>query len=120
MSAQDTVNELVDRVNSKDLDGVMALYEPEAVFAVKPGEVVKGTKAIREIFSRLLKAGITIEVEKSAIIDAGDVATCINRTHVKGGGYGSEPLLSFDVLRKQANGEWLFLIDNGSGTGFLK
>ena len=51
MSAQDTVNELVDRINSKDLDGVMALYEPEAVFAVKPGEVVKGTKAIREIFS---------------------------------------------------------------------
>ena len=120
MSAQETVNELIKCVNSKDLEGIVALYEPEAVFAIKPGEVVKGTAAIRKVFSQFLEAGVTLEVKKSAIIDAGDVATCINRVQVKGGGFGAEPLLSFDVLRRQANGTWLFIIDNGWGTGFLK
>jgi ketosteroid isomerase-like protein len=120
MSPQNTIDELIEHINKNDLDGIISLYEPGAVFAVKPGEVVKGTKAIREIFSQMLKAGVSVAIEKSAGIETDDVATCINRVKVKGGGFGSEPLLSFDVLRKQPNGKWLFLIDNGSGTGFLK
>ena len=120
MSPQNTLDLLIECANNNDLDGIMALYDPEAVFTVSPGKVVKGIKAIRDIFAHILKLGVSVTIEKTAIIEAGDIATCINRVRIKGGGFGSDPLMAFDVLRRAADGKWLFVIDNGSGTGYLE
>ena len=38
-----------ERFSSGDLDGMMELYDPEAIFITQSGEVAAGADAIREV-----------------------------------------------------------------------
>ena len=40
-----------EALNAGDLDALVALYEPQAVFITDPGKTVTGTAAIREVLS---------------------------------------------------------------------
>src|SRR6266508_4193149 len=40
--------------NDNDLDGLMALYEPDAVLVPQPGSVARGTEEVREALQRYL------------------------------------------------------------------
>jgi ketosteroid isomerase-like protein len=44
----------VERANAGDVDGLVALYEPDAVLAFPPGQVTTGGHAIRQAYERLL------------------------------------------------------------------
>jgi ketosteroid isomerase-like protein len=43
-----------DRLNAADLDGLVALYEPSAVFEPQPGVVARGHDEIRHALDELL------------------------------------------------------------------
>src|SRR5688572_26395333 len=43
----DTVNQLVDAINRGDLERAVAAYEPEAVLVAQPGQLARGTSALR-------------------------------------------------------------------------
>jgi ketosteroid isomerase-like protein len=47
-------------LNVGDLDGLVALYEPDAVFEPQPGVVVHGRAAVRDALDQLLALGPTI------------------------------------------------------------
>lgn len=47
----DTVTQLVKAVNQGHLEAAVACYEPEATLIVQSGQVVIGTKALREVFA---------------------------------------------------------------------
>jgi len=44
----------LERANARDVDGVAALYEPDAVVASARGDVVTGAGAIRRMYETLL------------------------------------------------------------------
>jgi hypothetical protein len=44
----------LERANAGDVDGVVALYEPDAVLAFPPGQFTVGTAAIRAVYADLL------------------------------------------------------------------
>jgi ketosteroid isomerase-like protein len=44
----------LERANAGDVDGVVALYEPQAVLAFPPGGLAIGAAAIREVYAGLL------------------------------------------------------------------
>jgi ketosteroid isomerase-like protein len=44
----------LERANAGDVDGVVALYEPQAVLAFPPGQLAIGTAAIRDVYAGLL------------------------------------------------------------------
>jgi ketosteroid isomerase-like protein len=44
-------------VNNQDLDGLMALYAPDAAMVLPDGSTVTGTEAIREQWAGLLSMG---------------------------------------------------------------
>jgi SnoaL-like domain len=44
----------VERANAGDVDGLVALYEPDAVLALPAGQVTTGSQAIRRVYERLL------------------------------------------------------------------
>ena len=44
----------VERANSGDVEGLAALYEPDAVLALPSGEVARGSDAIRKAYEQLL------------------------------------------------------------------
>jgi hypothetical protein len=52
---------LVFRANAGDVEGVVALYEPDAALACGDGRIAGGTAAIRRFYAGLLAAGRTFD-----------------------------------------------------------
>jgi uncharacterized protein (TIGR02246 family) len=104
-----------------DVDGAMALYDPEATFAPRPGEVVRGLAAIRGALERFAALKPTLSGEITKVLAAGDVALVMNRWQLEGTQHDGSPLAmgghSADVVRRGADGSWRVLIDDPWGTG---
>ncbi|MBI1886040.1 MAG: nuclear transport factor 2 family protein [Chloroflexi bacterium] len=97
-------------VQSGDLEAIMALYEPGAVFPNQSGEVRAGLDAIRQEMEPFAasKPDITLQVEK--VIQAGDIALIHTRWNMN----SPMPLSgrAVEVARRQPDGTWRFLIDD--------
>ena len=111
-----------DRFNAGDLEGLMALYESEASLAPQPGRVVTGTAAIREGLGGFLGLKGAFEwLETKPAIRSGDLALLHSSWTLTGTAPDGSPLshggTTADVVRRQADGSWLFAIDNPWGGG---
>jgi ketosteroid isomerase-like protein len=111
-----------DRFKAGNLEGLMALYEPDATLAPQPGQVVTGTAAIREALGGFLGLKGTFEfLETKPAIQSGDLALLHSRWTLTGTGPDGSPLnlggTTADVARRQSDGTWLFVIDNPWGGG---
>lgn len=51
---EDAGQMIQDTFNAGDLDGLVSLFEPEAVLVPAPGQVAAGSDAIREAFTGFL------------------------------------------------------------------
>jgi uncharacterized protein (TIGR02246 family) len=106
-------------LNSGDLEGAVALYEPEACVVPEPGTMVKGTAAIREVLTGFLAMKPTITAPPSQVIQTGDVAAVFNSWSLAGTGPdGSAVALSgnsAEVVRQQSDGTWRYVIDSFFG-----
>jgi uncharacterized protein (TIGR02246 family) len=104
-----------------DVDGLIALYEPGAVFEPQLGTVLRGTETIRAALTAFAAMRPRIEYtgETDCVI-VDDIAIVANTWTVigdlPGGGTHREAGLSADVLRRQPDGSWLILIDQPRGT----
>jgi uncharacterized protein (TIGR02246 family) len=107
------------RMNCGDLEGALALYEPDATFAPEPGTLVSGLEQIREALTQFLALEPTIGGEIEKVLAAGDTALVVNRWSLEGTGPDGRPLTmngrSADVVRRQPDGRWLILIDDPWG-----
>jgi uncharacterized protein (TIGR02246 family) len=106
-------------LNAGNLEGLVALYEPSATFAVEPGKNVAGTDAIREALDGFLKLKPTITLQPRVLGDTGDLAMVSSRWDLKGTGPDGNALTlsgdSLEVVRKQPDGTWKFIIDSPWG-----
>ncbi len=109
----------VDGVNRGDLDGLTALYEPDAAFVVRPGETVAGLVAVRDATNGLLALRPRATLDPLSVVRAGDLALLISRWRLTGTDPGGAAVdiggQTSDVARRQADGSWLFAIDNPWG-----
>ena len=106
--------------NAADLDALVALYEQDATLVPQPGVVVEGIEAIRESLRWLLDRKGRITVESKLVLRVEDVAYLSNRWSLTGGTMpdGSAAELgatTAEVARRQADGTWLYVIDNAWG-----
>ena len=85
-----------DALNAGDLAALVALYEPEASLMPSPGNVVVGKAAIGEALAGFLAAKPSMKITAMTGPD-GQPATMSGR--------------SVEVVRRQADGNWLFAID---------
>ena len=120
LKPEDADNLISQAISDGDIEAGLALYEPGASFVSEPGLVVTGTDAIRKVLEGFmaLKPQITLEVEK--VIQSGDLALLHARYTIKGTDAVGIPMemtgKSAEVVRRQADGSWLFVIDNPFGT----
>ena len=111
-----------ERFNAGDLEGLLALYEPTATLMSQPGQAVSGTAAVREALAGFLGLKPTFDwLETKPAIRSDDLALLHSRWTLSGTGPDGSPLnlsgTTADVVRRQADGIWLFAIDNPWGTG---
>lgn len=92
------------RANAGDADGLAALYEADAVLVAAEGKVVRGTEAIRDFYARLLAGGPTFQQgNQRPAVRHDDIALTSSRL-VNG-------TVTAEVARRQADGTWLWIID---------
>ncbi|MGW4842993.1 YybH family protein [Nocardia brasiliensis] len=101
---EDLARFFVERANAGDVDGLVALYEPDAVLTFPAGNLAAGAAAIRAVYEKLLadKPAFTPGEQQSALIN-GDLA--LTSTRLTGGG------VTVEVARRQSDGTWLWTID---------
>lgn len=105
---------LVELLAQEDLDEIANLYEDGALFIELDG-VSSGATAIRSAHRRFLDSGLTLELVDSIAFQVGDLAlvhwtwTVTDRDGVSTSGDSSE------VVRRQPDGSWKFVIDNSDG-----
>ena len=116
---------LMKAVGSGDLEAAIALYEPDATFVVSPDQVVTGHAAIRKVLEAMA-ANATGELEAVTVVPSADGSVAVTRTKgtVTTPGPDGEPVTrsfhSVEVVRKQSDGTWRFVIDDPGGEGLAE
>lgn len=101
---------VVARLNAGDVEGLVALYEPEAVLALPDGQVASGAGEIRKAYEHLLAAQPTFAPgQQQPTVRNGDLA--LTSVRLADGG------VTVEVARRQPDGTWLWVIDQPSLLG---
>jgi uncharacterized protein (TIGR02246 family) len=112
---------LIEAVHNGDLEAAVALYEPKASFVLDTGQVVTGRAAIREVFQGYLALRPQFTMTVKAVQKSGDGDVALTRTTWRVTGIDAEgkPFTdqgkSVEVVRRQTDGTWLFVIDDPQG-----
>ena len=93
-----------ERLNSGDVEGLVALYEANAILALPGGNIATGGEKIRAAFQQLVAAGVTVKHEEQLpALRQGDLA--LTTARFEGGAKTAE------VARRQPDGTWLWALD---------
>jgi SnoaL-like domain len=104
---QDLERLLVSRERTGDVDGMAALYEPEAVLDCGDGRLTLGREAIRAFYAALVATGRKFDFgDQHPAIISGDLS--LTSTRLPDGSVTAE------VARRQSDGTWLWVIDQFS------
>jgi uncharacterized protein (TIGR02246 family) len=121
---QATVDTMTNAFGRGDIDGILRTYEPGAVVVGERGVPISGTQALREMFAGFIAVNPKFTFLDHEAIEAGDLALHLSTWRMTGvapdGGPVEQGGLSVVVLRRQANGDWLMVIDDPFGDRILK
>jgi uncharacterized protein (TIGR02246 family) len=111
-----------ERMNAGDVDSVVALYEPTGVLLRQDRTPATGHAAIREELSTLVAMRPRFQMNVHRVVMSGDVALLFNAWTLTMTPPGApEPVTltgnAREVVRRQADGSWLFVIDDPDTNG---
>ena len=111
---------IVTGINSGDLDSLMPLYESDAAFVPQPGTLAHGAPGISASLNGFISMNGELDLEVKRVLEVDDLALVLGVWSFEGTGPDGEPVKlaarNADVLRRQADGSWRFVIDNPWGT----
>ncbi len=101
--------------NAGNLEGLVALYEPGATFAPQPDQRATGHAAIRQALQGFLSLKGRMTMKHAYSMQSGNIALIQCDWKYVATGPDGKPLemasRSAEVLRQQADGSWLYILD---------
>jgi ketosteroid isomerase-like protein len=111
---------IVTGINAGDLDSLMPLYETGAAFATQPGELAHGATGIGQALTGFIAMNGELDIRVDRVLEVDDLALVIGTWTFEGTGPDGQPVQlaarNVDVLRRQPDDSWRFVIDNPWGT----
>jgi ketosteroid isomerase-like protein len=108
-----------EAVTSGELERVLELYEPDALLAPRPGERAHGRGEIRAALQELLALGGEMESRNVWCMQVGELALLQGEWRFRGAAPDGSPLelasRTAEVVRRQPDGSWLYVIDHAFG-----
>lgn len=112
-------------IQNEDFDTLMNYYSEDAVLVVKPGMIARGKEEIKKAFitiANYFNHHIVPTQGKMILLEAGDTVLVLSQTLLdsdkKDSEYAMERRATY-VFKKNAQGEWLCVIDNSYGTDLI-
>ena len=115
---EDVSRRLHDLLGRAAFDEAAQLYEEDAVFVEVDG-IFQGREAIREAHRRFVAAGLRVLLGDHVTYQVGDLALVQWAWTVETATGDSMEGVSAEVLRRQQDGSWMFVIDNSDGAAML-
>jgi uncharacterized protein (TIGR02246 family) len=118
-SAAQVIERFAAHLNDGDVDAALALYDDQAVFAVQPGQIVRGREEIRAALQGFAALKPTLSGEIVKVLETDHHAVVFNRWNLIGTSPDGAPIemggTSADVLRRDDTQQWRVLIDDPWG-----
>ena len=105
-------------INRGDVEAALAMYEPNACLVGTPGETAVGTDAIRAVLQNLVDAGPTLTVVPGSVLQVDELAVTVHAWTATADGPDGPLELgghAVEVMRRQPDGTWRFVIDDPYG-----
>ena len=110
LQPEDLSRFIVERLNAGDVDGLVALYEPDAVLAMGRGQVASGAGEIRTAYEQIVAGRLSFEPGvQQATHRCGDLALTSSRL--------ADGTITAEVARRQPDGTWLWVLDQPNING---
>ncbi len=110
---------IAEAITACKLDEVLSLYEPEAVLVPEPGAEPVSGQGLREAHEGFIALKPTFTVDTESVIQLGDIALLRSSWTVQGTNPDGTPVemshRGTEVVRKQPDGSWRYIIDNPFG-----
>lgn len=119
-SPQDWLDQWGEYFAANDADGILSLYDPDAVFVAEPGKPMQGHAALKEVLEGLLALNGTLKLNTRGVVMGASVprlpllATLYSPWTLDAAGPDGPINVGGDatiVLAKQSDG-WLAMIDD--------
>ncbi len=112
-------------IQNEDFDTLMNYYSEDAALVVKPGMIARGKEEIKKAFitiANYFNHHIVPTQGEMILLEAGDTVLVLSQTLLdsdkKDSEYTMERRATY-VFKKNAQGEWLCVIDNSYGTDLI-
>lgn len=108
-----------EALSAGDLDGALTMYEDSATYVDGQGTIATGREQIRVALAELIALSPTLDCYEIDVVENGDLA--IHRARWTFTGTGSDGTAiesqgrSIEVVRRQSDGTWRFVIDLPTG-----
>jgi uncharacterized protein (TIGR02246 family) len=106
-----------DAFNRGDIEALLALYAPDAIFVV-PEQQVSGKEGVRTILEGFLAPKVPLTLESLSVVTKDDLALTRGRWTLRGTGADGQPVDmggdTAEIWKRQPDGTWLLIIDDNT------